>query len=101
MSGPLDQFAALKAENQRTLIDFLRVDLDLAFTLLETAKIEADSNPARCEAVLGKVRVALESTRLFQKRIDDPDESGKINDRADELEAALAAFRAKDSGTPI
>ena len=87
-----DSFAALSARNQKTLIEFLRVDLDLAFTFLHTAEIEADSDPAHCRAALQLVGVALASIRRFQGRIEDAGEWMKIHDRANELEAATPAL---------
>ena len=87
-----DRYAGLQARTQRALIEFLSVDLDLALTFLQTAKIEADSDFAHCAAAFNKARIALVSIRHFQGRIQDPAEWQKIHDRANELQAALNAF---------
>ena len=78
MPQPPDPFDALRTRNQEALLEFLRVDLDLGFTFLETARVEADSDSAHCKAALEKARAVLESVRRFQSRIDDPGERNKI-----------------------
>jgi len=98
---PQERFHALKAKNQEALIEFLRVDLDLAFTFLETARIESGSDPEHCKAALEKVRVALESIRRFHSRIANSVERDRIQVRSDKLEAALGAFKASDPGIQI
>jgi hypothetical protein len=95
----LDSLATLTARTQKALIDFLSVDLDLAFTFLQTAEIEADSDPVHCKAAFQKALVALGAIRQFQERIEDPQERQKIHDRTDELEAALIDFKRR-AGKP-
>jgi hypothetical protein len=87
---PPDRLGALRIDYQATLIEFLRVDLDLAFTFLETAKTESESDPEHCKSAVAKAQAALETIRKFQGRIEDRDEWSKINSRADHLEAALS-----------
>jgi hypothetical protein len=45
-----DQLATLAARSQELLLDFLQNDLDLAFTFLATARIEADSDAEHARA---------------------------------------------------
>jgi hypothetical protein len=84
----------LNASAQALLIDFLSVDLDLAFTFLQTAAIEADSDPAHCRAAFQKAVVAFGSIRRFQEHIEDPKQRQQIRDRTDELKAAFHSFQA-------
>jgi hypothetical protein len=67
-----DSFAAIEAGGQQALIQFLNVDLDLAFTFLQTARFEARNNPARGKAAFEKAVAALVAIRRFQDRIKDP-----------------------------
>jgi hypothetical protein len=85
---------ALNASTQTLLIDFLSVDLNLAFTFLQTAAIEADSDPAHCRAAFQKAVVAFGSIRRFQEQIEDPKQRQQIRDRIDKLKAALNSFQA-------
>ncbi len=84
-----DQFLALKERGQKALIEFLNLDIDLAFTFLETAKIGFEVNPADSATALDKVRAALVYIRQSQGHIEDSGEVLKIQERADQLEAAL------------
>jgi hypothetical protein len=90
----------LQAENERRLIEFLSVELDLAFTFLEHARIESGSNEESSKAVFERVRTALESIRRFQGRIEDRSEWAKIHDGADRLETALNEF-SRESGPQV
>jgi hypothetical protein len=85
-----DQFGALEAQTQRTLTDFLRVDIDLGFTFLQSARTIRD--PDRCKVSIENVRAVLQAIRRLQGRIKDPGECAKINNRANELESALNEF---------
>ena len=84
-----EPFAALRARSQSSLREFLSVDLELAFTLLDTARIEAGHNPKRSRDILGKVETALATVRHLLSRIEDPQVSKEIESRANELEHAL------------
>jgi hypothetical protein len=57
----------------------------LPFTFLDTG----GSDTEHFKAALDKARVALESIRRFQVRIEDRAKSAKISERANGLEAAL------------
>jgi hypothetical protein len=80
----------LQVRSQTALIKFLDTDLDLAFTMLETARIERELDPSRVPVILGKVRHTLETVRVFTGRIQDLTVQQRIQSRTDELEAALA-----------
>ena len=61
----------LHTRGQRLLIDFLHTDLDLAFTFLQTASIEAGFDNAGAKGAIEKEQTALDSVRCFQGRIED------------------------------
>jgi hypothetical protein len=85
----VDTFAALKNRSQRALIEFLNVDLNLAFTFLRSVRTEAGLKPDYYEEAIDKVRIALESVRRFQGRIEDPEAWQAIHHRANELEVEI------------
>ena len=94
MSTPADGLKEHLSHSQQSLIDFLRVDLDLAFTILSTARIEKQSgNMQRVAASLKTVRKALKSIRHLAERVQDQTELSKIQAHTDELEAALTQFK--------
>jgi hypothetical protein len=78
---------------QGALIDFLNADLDLAFTWLRTAAIDARDDPKGCELTLAKVRAALNAIRRLEGRIDGVLARREIDARADELETAIGGFQ--------
>jgi hypothetical protein len=88
----VDPTAALQARGQALLVEFLHTDLDLAFTFLETARIETGSDDAHAKAALRNAQTALGSIRHFQGRVEDPAEWGKIQSRTDKLEAAISVL---------
>ena len=94
--------AALQAQNQALLLDFLRADLDLAFTFLATAAIDTSADQGQARALLAKARTALGSIRLLTGRIEDRTAWREIHWRANELEAALESvtfpFDSRNSG---
>ena len=93
MSTPAEDFKKQLARSQQNLIDFLRVDLELAFTILNTARIERESgNLEHMNASLKTAREALMSIRKFAARIQDSATLSEIDTRANELEAALSSF---------
>jgi hypothetical protein len=80
---------SVKAQDQKTLEDFLRLDTDTASTLLKTAAIDADSDPAQSKAALDKARAAPDIIRRLAVRIDDAATRAQIESRSDELEVAI------------
>jgi hypothetical protein len=78
---------------QGALIDFIYADLDLAFTWLRTADIDARDDPKDSELALAKVREALNAIRRLAGHIDSSLVRGEIDARADQLETAIGAFR--------
>jgi hypothetical protein len=93
MSESLTDLEALAERSQGLLIDFLFVDLDLAFTFLRTAKLKKSTDANHCEAALRKARAALDAVRHFQERITDESERHKIQARSDKLQADIDAFQ--------
>src|ERR1051326_6964075 len=86
------QIEALRAKNQAVLAEFLSTEIELGFTLLQTAKIEADSDRDHARSALTVAKEALSSLRRFENRIEDPTASADLQSRADQLESAIAAF---------
>ena len=94
MSTPADDLKKHLARSQQSLIDFLRVDLDLAFTILDTAKIEKRAgNTSRMTAALRTAGKALKSIRHLAERVQDRTQLSEIQARANELAAALTQFK--------
>ena len=97
MSTPANDLKKNLARSQQNLVDFLRVDLDLAFTILNTAKIEKHSgNTQRMAASLEIVRKALQSIRHLAERVQDETALSEIQAQANVLEAALTQFKSGD-----
>ena len=75
---------------QKNLIDFLQADLELCFTMLNTAQITHD--PEHRRSALDKVLAGIRVIRGLVVRIQDPQASQAVSGRADELERALQLF---------
>jgi len=89
--------SAQLAHAQKLLAEFLRVDVELAFTLLRKAEIEvAADRPTHKLAALAKVREALSGIRHLTGRILNPTTWSEIHGKANELERALRAFEKSD-----
>jgi hypothetical protein len=74
----------LVPEAQKALIEFLRVDLDLSETLLETAEMSLSRRHA--ETAVEKVVRALQRIRHLGTRVNDPAAQADIRNRVDGLE---------------
>ena len=83
-----EQFAVLREQSLRNLSEFLRIELDLADTLLEMSR--ATQDPGHRERLLENVQTAIVTVRHFEGRLVDPEMRNALRDRADELEAAIA-----------
>lgn len=86
---PDDVRGAVTAKTQAVLLESLYADIDLAFTFLDTAKIDIMDHPDRARELLGKVRTALQSVRHLSSHIQDHNRRQEIHARANELETAL------------
>lgn len=86
-----DDFKNLHSSYQQSLTDFLRVDLDLAFTFLRAAKARTRSDPSD---TLTHVRRVLTTVNELLGRVQDPTDCKDIRERSDELGTALKAFDA-------
>ena len=80
-----------QALTQKTLVDFLQADLDLCFTILNTAQMASD--PDHYHSALENARGGLQVIRKLAGKIEDPESWKTVNGRADELERALESFR--------
>ena len=89
-----DDPSAQLAQAQQLLAEFLRVDMELAFTLLRTAETE---KAADSQAALAKVREALSAIRHLTGRILNPTTWSEIHAKANELERALRALERRNS----
>jgi hypothetical protein len=78
------------AYNQTSLVEFLKADLALAFTLLQTAALKIASDPHHARASIEKARTALRAARRFEERIEDPAVWSEIHGMGDKLELAIA-----------
>ncbi|MCU1325290.1 MAG: hypothetical protein JWN34_660 [Bryobacterales bacterium] len=85
--GPALDLDRIRRSGQRTLVEFLRADLDLAFTFIETAAQSSDAGNAK--ALLRKAREALKAVRHFLPRVADPGGAAEVSVGADRLESAL------------
>jgi len=79
-----------KAHNQAELIEFLNTDLDLAFTMIKTARIEAQYDPLELPGLLQKIRDAVRTVRALTGRVQDQTVCAKIHSRTDQLETLAA-----------
>jgi hypothetical protein len=70
----------------------LKIDLNLAFTMLETARIEAILDPIAVRAIIERVQTAVQTVRSFTGRIQDRTTWTQIHSRRDDLEASVADF---------
>jgi hypothetical protein len=81
---------AVRTERQASLVSFLTNELNLSFTLLQTAAL-SDESAHRTQAIDMATR-ALGVVRGLLGNIEDVHEWNTIHERADELEAALGTF---------
>ncbi len=86
---------AAHAKSQAALIEFLRADIELAFTFLRTAEIEAASDPEHCHAALAKARDAVDTIRRLEASFEDREIEATLRSKRDELEAALSAWEGR------
>lgn len=74
---------------QAMLVDFLKIDLELAFTLLEKAKLKAIYDPECFPAVIKKVKIILMVLRHFEGEVQDHLTWACIRSRIDDLQSAV------------
>lgn len=65
-----ERWRALQTESQTQLIEFLRSDLALAFTMLDTARLSGSEKHRQSAA--GHARESLATVRGFLARVEDP-----------------------------
>ena len=87
-----DSLDALRERSQGLLADFLRVDLELAFTMFRTAEIDkSEHDLTHYRLALGKVREALSTIQRLTKLLEDPIRVREIHIGANDLDEALKA----------
>jgi hypothetical protein len=79
-----------RALTQKTLVDFLQADLDLCFTILDTAHLASELD--HYHSALENAHRGLQVIRKLAGRVEDSETSKTVNGRADELERALESF---------
>jgi hypothetical protein len=77
--------------SQAALITFLRTDLDLCATILETARLTDDRG--HFDAALDRVQHGIATVRTLMGRLQDRDEWALIRGRADSLETQVLELR--------
>jgi hypothetical protein len=88
-------FSELLIGAERSRIEFLTLELDLAFSFVSLAQQYRDvANRARS---LRNARTALEAIRHFEGKIGDPGAWRQIHARADELERLLGSVQINQS----
>lgn len=85
---------SLKARSQQAMINFLRIDADLAFTFLDIAATEVKSDPPHYHQAVQKSRLALDTIRRLLPRVEDSAARAEIEARANKLEAAIRTLSA-------
>ena len=89
-------FPELKLEADQRLIDFLKIELKLGFTFVDLAeqhRMEMDRAKS-----LENARMAAETIRRFQGRIEDHAEWTQIHTEANRLEKLLNSKRVPHEG---
>lgn len=86
--SPSEQFVALREQSLKSLAEFLRIELDLADTLLQMAHASQDAGHR--ERLLESVQTAIVTVRHFAGRLTDEEARNGALERADRLEAAIA-----------
>jgi hypothetical protein len=81
---------ALSQQSQDNLIQFLRTDLELSRTFLETASIASERE--HYQKLLQTVRRAIETIRNLSGRVQDPAILAAILAKADAVEDDLLAM---------
>jgi hypothetical protein len=74
----------LGLDSQRLLVDFLRADIALAVTMLETGDVTTHVNHA-----ITMAKRAAETVRWLQKRVVDKDARQLIDEEVNKLEEAI------------
>jgi len=88
------------SNGQARIIGFLSADVDLAFSLLDTAKIAREAgNTVHTEALVLVIRQTIETIRRVNGSIKGISAWNEIHHRANSLEDALNSFQ-KSDGAP-
>lgn len=91
---PAVAFAAHLVQAQPLLLEFVREDLELAFTLLRAAEIAGEANHTEHrQAALARVQDAINAIRHLASRILNPQSRSGIDAKTEQLETALASFK--------
>jgi hypothetical protein len=81
------------ARSQALLLEFLWLDLELAFTFLDTARATRDEGHSR--RAIENSRRALEAVRQLSARLEDLTAREEVRSRSNELEDTLLAVQAR------
>jgi len=80
-------FPELRKRHQEQLVAFLTIELDLARTLCQTAKVI--HKEGRRPQLLEEIRTAVETVRKFLDRVADPDARSKLLSDLSDLEGEI------------
>jgi hypothetical protein len=86
---------AIHRQSQESLVRFLEIDLDLSRTFLATARVT--SHQEHYDALLDKVRRAIETIRTLTDRVQDRATWTAIHDMTDAVEAEFQSRVMKSS----
>ncbi len=86
-------FEELREQSQRCLVDFLNVEINLAFTFVDRAAVERDQgNFDHYRHTKAEARKAVNTLHQFVDRVSNPQVRAAIRERSAELERAIAAL---------
>ncbi len=96
MREPQVSLVWLVKGQEAAIFEFLRLNLEVGFIFIETAKTEAISDPEQSATALAKSRKTLDAVRQSADCIEDTQMEAEIYAMADRLEAALVGFNKKE-----
>jgi hypothetical protein len=87
------EFNELRERADQARITFLNIEIDLAYTLVQTAEIEKHADPKRSEQAIEKANAALLTVWELAPRILNIEARKTILERADELQKRISSAR--------
>jgi hypothetical protein len=84
-------FEAVLADSQKNLSDFLRVEIQLAFSMLAILKT-SEGEPERQQPLVTAVRSALVTVKRFEGRLTDSTVRAEVVHQAEKLKADLKGY---------
>ena len=94
---PSATFENLLERANQNLVAFLDTELDLGFTYLRRAELEAGMDQDHFELARKNVASAIGTVNHFKDRIVDPEVRREIEDRSRELENQLTSLEKREA----